>query len=106
MSAVGGGLMGLGTAWMDWCSGIHPIQAPQLLLYGTLCGVVGSGIDSVLGATVQATYFDNGRVHHDESSESKQIAGRNVLTNVQVNLISVCVTTVFGGWVLGPWMFQ
>lgn len=108
MSVVGGALMGLGTAWMDWCSGITPVPILHLLIFGSLCGMVGSMLDSILGATVQATYQnpDDGLIRHGAASRGcKHICGMNVLSNVQVNLMSVCVTSFLGGWVFGPWIF-
>jgi uncharacterized protein (TIGR00297 family) len=114
MSAVGGALMGLGTACMDWCSGGFAVAPPavptlQLVVFGTVCGFVGSVIDSVLGATVQATYQNpEDRVIHHERTQAnfKHIAGMDLLTNVQVNLVSICITSALGGCVFGQWIFQ
>jgi uncharacterized protein (TIGR00297 family) len=109
MSAVGGALMGLGMAWMDWCSGIIPVQNDKLLLMGTVCGLVGSFVDSLLGATLQATYQDPETrvIHHEAKAKAnfKLISGANILTNVQVNLVSICITSALGGLVFGPWIF-
>jgi uncharacterized protein (TIGR00297 family) len=108
MSAVGGALMGLGTVWMDWCSGIEPLQPLKLLALGTLCGFVGSIIDSILGATIQATFQDpeDRLIHHDKQPSFKHISGLNLLSNVQVNLVSICASSLLGGLLFGPLIFQ
>lgn len=74
---------------------------PSLILWGTAAGVLGSMLDSFLGATVQRTRYsvDSKRVLQDASvprdKESiKVISGLNVLTNNQVNLISSTATAV------------
>ena len=55
------------------------------------------------GATVQATYYDeekkciNSHVDQkDQSSNIIHVSGRNILTNAQVNLTSILITSVVG----------
>ncbi|KAI6144307.1 integral membrane protein DUF92-domain-containing protein [Pisolithus tinctorius] len=74
---------------------------PSLVLWGTAAGVLGSMLDSFLGATIQRTRYsvDSKRVLQDASvprdKESiKVIGGLNLLTNNQVNLISSVATAV------------
>jgi uncharacterized protein (TIGR00297 family) len=110
-SLVGGLLMGISTVAMDAVSGLSPLHLLQTTLFGGMCGLVGSMIDSFLGATVQATYWDDDAkiVHHADAhlpKSAKLVTGMNWLTNEQVNLVSVAVTTVFGGWVLAPWFYS
>uniref|UniRef100_A0A7R9ZDG7 Transmembrane protein 19 n=1 Tax=Pseudictyota dubia TaxID=2749911 RepID=A0A7R9ZDG7_9STRA len=109
-SGIGGILMGLGTALMDAASGIE-IRPAAVLCYGLACGLVGSFIDSVLGATVQVSYYDNDKklAYCGEDTmlppSALRICGANVLSNAQVNLVSVLVTSVLGGLVMGPIFF-
>lgn len=112
-SCMGGALMGVFTISMDTVSGIFPpsMSVIIIILYGALMGGLGSWIDSVLGATLQATYFDADTkqvVPYPRSSNTKHlqhISGRDVLTNEQVNLVSVALTSVLGGWVVAPWLW-
>lgn len=70
-------------------------------------------IDSILGAAVQQSLFDpdsklSYQSNDDDTKSSTAkvvISGVDVLTNEQVNLVSIALTTVLGGWVLGPLFF-
>jgi len=110
-SGVGGFLMGLSQILMDCVSGLSPLNVPFTLVFGTLCGVVGSLLDSFLGATVQATYYDadTKRVYHaamERPKTAEVVSGINMLNNEQVNLVSVALMTALGGWVIGPWLMS
>jgi uncharacterized protein (TIGR00297 family) len=110
-SLAGGVLMGLSTVAMDAITGLSPLRVVETTLYGGLCGVIGSMVDSLLGATLQVTYWDadTKMVYHANQplpKTAKSIVGVNLLTNEQVNLVSVAVTTFFGGWVLAPWFYS
>ena len=114
-SAVGGMLVGLFYAATDLASGTQPVNACAMLGFGMVCGIIGSLLDSVAGALLQATYFDaeQKRVFHADSFlrekppslTVKHVCGADILNNEQVNLLSVAVTTYVGGWALGPWFF-
>jgi uncharacterized protein (TIGR00297 family) len=108
-SLVGGAIIGLLTAAMDACSGIRPIQWMKLCLFGAMCGGLGSIVDSFMGATLQATYW-NGKtkqVQHGQGGvDTKLIGGFDLLSNEQVNFGSLVVMTFLGGCVLGPWFFS
>ena len=110
-SAVGGLLAGLTQILMDWTSGYSPLNILSTLVFGAACGITGSVIDSILGATVQATYYDadTKRVYHAGMNVPKTaqlICGTNILNNEQVNLVSVALATALGGWALGPWIMS
>lgn len=95
-SALGGAFIGALYLVTTWSAG-----QPQVVGLGMATGLVGSLIDSLLGATLQASYYDDARAQvcaeHAPASGGKRIAGVDVLTNAQVNLVSVVVTTAVSG---------
>jgi uncharacterized protein (TIGR00297 family) len=110
-STMGGFLIGLSTVVLDSISGILPIHSIQMIAFSTCCGLVGSLVDSILGATIQQSYWDPEtklvyQSNDEKPKSSKLVAGVNLLTNEQVNLVSVVITTFLGGWVLGPLFFE
>lgn len=71
-----------------------PPQWP-IILFGGIAGLLGSIIDSLLGATVQYSGLDpNGRVVERPDANVKHISGYRLLDNHSVNLISSILTGV------------
>ncbi|XP_032151647.1 transmembrane protein 19 isoform X2 [Sapajus apella] len=68
------------------------ISAPQwpIIVFGGLAGLLGSIVDSYLGATMQYTGLDEstGMVVNSPTNEAKHIAGKPILDNNAVNLFS------------------
>ncbi|XP_053321417.1 transmembrane protein 19 [Spea bombifrons] len=68
------------------------IAAPQwpIMIYGAMAGLIGSLIDSYLGAIMQYSGYDEktGQVVNHPSSSSKLISGKPILDNSAVNLFS------------------
>jgi uncharacterized membrane protein len=82
-----------------------------MIVYASLCGLLGSFVDSFLGATLQVSYYDDDRKliynnKKDAPAGSKRISGRDVLSNAQVNLVSVLIVTYCASSYLAPRLFS
>ena len=110
VSLVGGVIIGALAVAMDFLSGL-PLNAANMVLLGGISGLVGSLADSLIGAILQSSYYDTERklVYHANSDNlpktAKLVSGINLLTNEQVNFVSGLITSLLGGWVLGPLVF-
>ncbi|KAL7434152.1 hypothetical protein ACHAXM_007352 [Skeletonema potamos] len=106
-SMLGGFLVGFGAFLSDSLSGLDARPIPYVL-FGTVLGTSGSIIDSVLGATLQVTYFDDEKKlvsANFSKRNARRISGLNILSNTQVNFVSVLITSVIG-FCIGPFFFR
>jgi uncharacterized protein (TIGR00297 family) len=74
----------------------------KIILFGMIIGFIGSFIDSILGETMQITYFYEEKKCVVEKDEIKnmnniKVYGRDILNNSQVNLITGIFTSLLSG---------
>ncbi|KAJ7329828.1 hypothetical protein JRQ81_016002 [Phrynocephalus forsythii] len=108
-SLLGGTLVGLAyfISQMIFVNDLD-ISAPQwpIIVFGGLAGLLGSIIDSYLGATMQYSGFDTrtGKVVKHETKDTKHISGKPILDNNAVNLFSsVVIALLLPGAAWGFW---
>ncbi|XP_029019679.1 transmembrane protein 19 [Betta splendens] len=88
-------------------SDLH-LADPQwpIMVYGGVAGLLGSMLDSFLGAHMQYSGFDSsiGKVVSYESATTKRICGKPILDNNAVNLFSsVIIALILPGVAWGLW---
>ena len=116
-SMAGGAFIGIIFWILSFLDSSHPrdnhVQYPMILV-GMLCGFFGSLIDSILGATVQATYYSKDRkciVKKLKIANGSicmtgidRICGVDILSNEAVNFLSTFLTMALSIW-LSPAVF-
>lgn len=107
-SALGGAGCGL-TMWAAIrLTAQPPCAASQAALVplGLAAGLMGSALDSVLGALLQASYYDaqQQRIVPRPSGTARHVSGLDVLDNHQVNFLSSLLTGLGAAYV-SQWLF-
>ncbi|KAM8820802.1 TMM19 protein, partial [Eudromia elegans] len=83
-------------------------SAPQwpAIVFGAAAGLLGSLVDSYLGATMQYSGFDEnlGMVVNHQTKDARHISGKPILDNNAVNLFSsIIIALVLPGMAWGFW---
>ena len=99
LASLGGGmLIGLAYYFTQQVTFSGDCPLVIVLATATLGGVLGSLVDSLLGATLQYTGYNTktGRISHSlkQDSYERHVSGLDILSNNQVNLLSSLVTGI------------
>jgi uncharacterized membrane protein len=98
-SAGGGAIIGL-TYYIFTLFHTHTCPQYPVILFSLVGGFLGSMIDSLLGATLQATYYSQDKnVIIRTKNEIQQekvvcICGMDILSNEAVNFLSILLTMI------------
>lgn len=113
-SACGGAFIGIVFYLFSFLDTNLKGDSQHIIIYfGLLMGVIGSMYDSLLGATVQASWYNNDKkciVKHLGNSRTKKdlsnvhICGLDLLSNEAVNFFSI-VLTMITSVVIAPYFF-
>lgn len=102
-SLFGGMFIGVGFALLGLLYDRDEFQI-GLVYIGCIGGLGGSLIDSILGATIQVSYYNqdkklivNSSDYRSDPVNVKRICGLDILNGEQVNFLSVILTTIACG---------
>ncbi|KAJ3356126.1 Transmembrane protein 19 [Allomyces javanicus] len=112
-SFLGGAVVGATAAAVAWFAPgtlwVHAVPAWQLVAMGGAIGLLGSMVDSVLGATLQATWCDpdTKQIRKRGGNGAVRVAGPAgrwaVLNNDAVNFVASLVTAGIAAWIGTRW---
>ncbi|KAH3757254.1 potassium ion transporter [Pelomyxa schiedti] len=96
---VGGFLMGVtfwGAQYISSGPTLFPMSICSALTFGSVVGLLGSLVDSLMGATLQYSGWDSScnKVVNGPGPKVKHISGMDIFSNTQVNLITTCISTI------------
>ncbi|RIB11258.1 integral membrane protein DUF92-domain-containing protein [Gigaspora rosea] len=100
-SVLGGFIIGASAVisiyFADGCNRLYI----ELIPVASIAGLIGSIIDSILGATVQISlYSEKSRmISNSKTEETKLVSGYDLLDNNQVNFVSSLTTALLIGFV-------
>jgi uncharacterized membrane protein len=100
---AGAALIGGLAAVFGWMEGLPLNQVVMLLPVGALAGVVGSLVDSLLGATAQGIYYcdvcgkETERELHRCGNRTRRLRGWRALNNDGVNLLGTLIGAAVAG---------
>ncbi|CAG8677836.1 8001_t:CDS:2, partial [Racocetra persica] len=101
-SVLGGFVIGISAMisiyFADGCNRLYI----ELIPVASIAGLIGSIIDSILGATVQVSMYSEKacKVTYSRTEETKLVSGYDLLDNNQVNFVSSLVTALLTGFIV------
>jgi uncharacterized membrane protein len=89
------------------CGALQTVSKPLIIVgLGLFGGLTGSLVDSVLGALLQFSGYNENEdaVVSQDGTGVHHISGINLLSNNQVNFLSATITAVLTAWLAWMWL--